>query len=1175
MDKLKKMIPGVSLSLLGWPRVEQGGEDRTRQIKYRKGLALLGYLAVHGGVRHSRERLAELLWPALDLVAARTNLRQVLNNLGRVLNHPAELLQKDAAVAGLFPGADTWMDIDLLADGAVDRLARETPEARSWRLNCLEPRVGTLGEEFLAGLQLTDTPEFDEWLDAMRMHYQTRSILLLERLCTLQRVEGRLTEAVSTARRLVSLGPFNEAHHQQLMSLLAESGDASGALEVFAELRRRLETEMGVLPGPTLLALRERIARRLDNCSASLQETGGAEVRQLSLLYCTSEALQDDEADRLFAESMQAAVKRRGGMVISGVGRGVLAVFGMGDSTERASQRAVLAARDLLPGGICPVVHLPRIGISAGRVLLRPAPGGPHLAGEIPDLAKLIGWSAQPGEVLVSEAVAHHAGEWFSFESAGERVFPGLEGGQPLYRLAGASAIPRSVPIPLAGRQQELEQLLACWEEACAGRPSLVILRAPAGVGKTRLAGELALQVAGLGGRVRRIRCALEHQHQPLAALLAELEGEASELPGKREMSGESSKSEIFARLIAQLQAETETTPLLLLVDDMHWSDLATRELLGLLAREMDQQRLLLVLTTRPEVSLEYPGARVRRIDLEPLAEPESLGLIDAHDPEQRLEASERREIAAACAGIPLFIECQVKSRLEGRHYQFSITEALQGELDCLGTHKRVLHVAAVLGNRFERRHLEALLPDADLPGALARAVGRRLVETPSAEVCVFRHALIRDAAYESVPVSRRKSLHEAVAHLFMAEAGAPDEIARHFTAAGCRDEAAAWWIKSGDEDMAREFAADAMSSYRQALELLQSAGVRQDGAAVRRVRMRLGYAAQVAEGYGSPLTYQLFLEMVTEIEASPEPDPGLLFAALCGCYMGSSSFGRDDGLRIARRLEGLARTEAERLMVCFALGNTLLWRGDFVEAAVWQRRGIELASRLPSQERLRYGVDDLAVTCRANLCWTLWFLGDEAGACAMAAEALREARKEGRAHGLCFALSFAVGLHWFRGDGPQVERLAGEALVLARQYRFPLWEGINSLFLLGSRARACVIDDKQPLFEAAALMQQAIPGRAQTCRWIVARALLDQGEWEEGEKLLDVALAEAPGQEEQYCQSDLLRLKGICLARRGQTGEAGDHGRQAVALARTQGATGLLDLFARLAAPLPVAESP
>ena len=76
-------------------------------------------------------------------------------------------------------------------------------------------------------------------------------------------------------------------------------------------------------------------------------------------------------------------------------------------------------------------------------------------------------------------------------------------------------------------------------------------------------------------------------------------------------------------------------------------------------------------------------------------------------------------------------------------------------------------------------------------------------------------------------------------------------------------------------------------------------------------------------------------------------------------------------------------------------------------------------------------------------------------------------------------------------------------------------------------------------------------------------RALLDQGEWEEGEKLLDMALAEVPFQEEQYCLADLLRLKGLCLQHRGHAPEAGEHGRRAAALAEEQGAAGLLGLFA------------
>lgn len=1153
----------LTLAMLGRPRVVRNGIDLTRRIKYRKAVALLGYLAAHAGIWLQRERLADLLWPELDLASARTNLRQVLANLGSLLNDDsAEVLQKVGDSVALIPHPEVQIDIALLSDAVLDRVAADALENRAWRERQVEPWATALGEEFLDGLDLSDALEFSEWLRAKRVQFRSRGTLLLEYLCQAQRADGRLPEAIASARLLADLSPLDENRHGLLMSLLAESGDEAGALEVFAALEHRLKADMGVGPGGRLIALRGdilgRIQRRKEQ--SSLGGRQAPEVRLAAVLFCVSDLLRDDEAGHYFAEWASALVKARGGIVVSVLGRGLLAVFGLDGKAEGITWRALLAAREISESARNGQSAPPSIGICTGRVLLRSTEGGLHIGGDIPDIARFIGWSAAPGEIRACEAAAQQVRDRFRFELLGEQTFLGLEGCHKVYRWLGEANAAEAAYAPLSGRREELARLAACWDEAAAGQARIAVLRAPAGLGKTRLASELMERVAELGGQVRRIRCSLEHQHEPLAAVLAALAGALKYGVGERP-----SKSAVFADLVVLLNAEAEQAPILLVVDDLHWSDLATRELIAHLARSLTRQRLLMVLTVRPEVDLDYPGGMAQTIDLAPLDDSASLSLVEAHDPGGALTAEERADIVATCGGIPLFIERLVKSRLEGGHHQLSITELLQSELDRLGGHKTVLHAAAVLGNRFERRHLMALLPDADVPVALTRALGRRLVDSVSAQTCAFRHALIRDTAYQSLPASRRRQLHERAAHLLMQEKTvAPEEVARHFTAAGCHGQAVDWWIKAGEADMACEFAADAMASFQQALDLLSAAGPAADKSLQRAVRMRLGYAAQVAEGFGSPLTWQLFRDMLAEIEAAPESDPSQLFSALCGCYMGSSSFGKDEGLIIARRLQALARTDAERLMAAFALGNTLFWRGDFEEALAWQRQGIALAAQVPFQDRIRYGVDDPAVTCRAINCWTLWFLGQDDAACAMADEAVTVARKGRAAHAQCFALVFAASLQRCRDDVAKTAALAGEALALAKQYAFPLWEGVASLYLLWAQARAGAMSDPSPLFGAAALLQQAIPGRLTTSRWIVASALIEHGDWQEAERLLDTALREVEFQEEQYCLADLLHLKGLCLDRQGLAPQGDEHRRRAIALAQRQGASGLLAAWGR-----------
>lgn len=1146
---------GIVLNLLGRPSLFHNGEDLTGQIKYRKGIALLGYLAANAGTWFSRERLADLFWPSLETGAARTNLRQVLNNLSTLLNGAeCQLLQKDGSTVAFIPSAGIRLDISLLSDTVVDRIATGGPDTQLWRQREIEPWTSVLGGEFLANLQLPDTPEFDEWLEAKRMHFSTRAALLLEYICRAQFSERRLAEAVVCARQLTALTPFDDQGNFLLISILAEAGDIPAALEAFGVMQKRLCEEVGVAPSARLVALRDDLLQRINQRevkSLTSPDVGSAEKRYVAALYCAFDEMHDED-ESLF-EKVDAIVCQRGGVVASSVGRGVLAVFGVAGSAERATQRAALAAQEMLSPNSPVAAFAPRIGLCAGPVILRSVDNMPSFSGEIPDLAKLIGWGAEAGEILASEVAAQLAGELFSFELVSEHSFHGFRDKHRLYRLTGLAGTNNSTATPLIGRENEMSLLRACWKQAAESQERIAVLYAPPGMGKTRLAGELGNWVESQGGRVRRIQCRLEHQYQPLAAVLAEIGDQL-----KDATDGPQSKSEIFEAVIAQLVRETKQLPTLLWVDDLHWADLTTRELLALLVRRLESKKVLLVVTTRPGVVVDYPSRITQTFELAPLSQAASLAMIAAYDRDNSISERERADLAATCAGIPLFIERLVRGHLEGGLHRLSITKTLQGELDSLGGDRRVLHAAAVLGERFERRHLASLVPDADIVSALARAAGLNLVSSLSDGTCAFCHALIRDAAYESLTSSRRRLLHERIARIFANDPEiSAEEIALHYSAAECRHEAVEWWIKAGDQAMQREFAADAMASYQKALD--QFNGAIAEEALVRSIRMRLGYAAHVAEGYGSSLTYRLFAEMAAEIEGLKDYDSGELFSALAGCYMGGSSFARDEGLKIATRLHELAHTDSERLMAFFALGNTLFWLGDFNAAEEWQRKCMALGEIVSFKERIRYGVDDPIVTSCAFNGWTLWFLGKDELACTKADEAITLARKGKRAHTLCFALVFAACLHWYRNDVSKVAELASEALSLAKEFGFPLWEGGASLLLLWAQAASGEMAETGGLFGAALMLQQALPSRVTTSRWIVIYALLEMNEWGEAEKLVDIALREVEFLEEQYCVGDLLRIKAKCLEKRALFAEAQEFYSQGLALAKQQGAKGLI----------------
>ena len=1197
----------LSLILLGKPQILWAGEDRVKQIKYRKGLALLGYLAAHAGLWQPREKIADLFWPDLDLAAARTNLRQVLNNLTSVLNISPTLspLEKDDKGVVFHLLDDISLDSTLLSDAVLNRIVTDDPAGRNWREKEVEPRLNSLGGEFLEGLTLADTPEFDIWLETARIGYRAKTVFLLDQVCKAQQEEGRLGAAIATARRLMALVPLDEEHAARLMTLSADSGDVHAALEVYETLRGQLESELGTVPAQALVDLKERLESKADRYQVRSATALMPEMRWLVALYCNFRLSPEDIVNGVEdVARVHTIVQQRGGWVVATAGRGLLAAFGFGGAVEKAAERAFLAANDIISSATATIP--PGVGVAAGHVLFRTVADVPHLLGDVPDLATLIGWSAAPGEVLATAICARQAGEAFQFHILEEREFSGIEGKQSLQRLVGMPPVPGDAPVPrdtpFAGRREEMAALHGLWQEVCAGQSRITVLRAPAGMGKTRLAGELAQWVTEQGGAYHRIICRFERQHQPLAPILAGLEhfvgllpeddiqGRTDKivrfigqhLPGLGRESVDAlvalvgsdnglpedpllSKSTIFAAIIELAENLVAQGPTLLIIDDLHWADLATQELLSLFIKGLKQQKLLLAITTRPEVALDCPVALTQVFDLAPLAESDALSLVQALDGSNEIPAAERARIAAS-GGVPLFLEHMVKGWREGEHHLLPIAELLQSELDRLGPAKDVLRAAAVLGNQFNRQTLVDLMPGANVAAALSRAIAQRLVEATGGGVFSFHHALIRDSVYASLPFPQRKALHERVARMFLLQGfQAVEDIARHFSAAECWQEAAEHWGKAGISAMAREFASDAVVCFQEALSMLAKQGKDEDDPFVLSVQMRLGYAAQVAQGFGSPLAYQLFNAVAARIEAQPAigaENRRALFAALSGCYMGGSSQGKVEGLNIARRLESLAEAEQERLMVCFALGNSLFWRGDLQEARRWQQQGIVLSELIPAQDRIRFCVDDPAVTCRSFLSWNLWFLGEEAAAIAMAQDAVTQARKGRRVHALCFALTFAVAMHWCRGSVEDVVRFGSEALALAKKYGFPLWEGVNSLFLLWAQARSGGLSDTTPLFAAAKMMQEAYQAGITTSRWIAVHALMEQEAYREAEELLDVTIREAGDNEDQYCLADLFWIKARCFALRGQDGQALMYEVQARELAKMQQAKGLLARF-------------
>ena len=258
----------LSVYLLGERRLLDGPHDISASIQYRKAWALLGYLAVEAGRKHSREYLAELLWPALAPAAARTNLRQVIANLNRVFaaHGASALFQASREEVGLYPQAGVAID--------VHRLERASGLAEGPELLALEDWAAGFSSEFLGGLLLDDCPEFEDWLQPTRARLGSAATRTLRRLLDAQQSAGLDRQAIVTARRLSMLNPWDEACLRQLMTVLAADGQYEEALTTFEQLRSNVLAELGSSPSLPTVALRDAIQAALDGVATGLSVAG-------------------------------------------------------------------------------------------------------------------------------------------------------------------------------------------------------------------------------------------------------------------------------------------------------------------------------------------------------------------------------------------------------------------------------------------------------------------------------------------------------------------------------------------------------------------------------------------------------------------------------------------------------------------------------------------------------------------------------------------------------------------------------------------------------------------------------------------------------------------------------------------------------------------------------------
>ncbi|MCY1073347.1 protein kinase domain-containing protein [Archangium lansingense] len=950
------------------------------------------------------------------------------------------------------------------------------------------------------------------------------------------------------------------------------------------------------------------------------------------------------ELETAFHEACAEVIERHGGSVALSVGGEVLACFGCPQGREEDAERAVHAGLQLArwPWDTVqrqlPHLSLSGLSVRTGIHTDLIAVGGRALQGEAPKVAAWLAQQASPGRVVIGDTSWKLVRGAFDTEPLGFHAFERLSGpvGLNVHRVLGkrevASRFDRTLGAgrlsPLVGREREREQLLALWEGARHERGAFVLLSGEAGIGKSRLIQELCEQVAREPALLLRVQCWFRSSTRaphPAAELLQEVVHFSPEDPPPQrlrkleERLGEMGLSEEDAHLMGQFlslpipedapvhqlmpeQRKRRTfeavmhillhkaryeTPVLLVVEDLHWASSTQLEFLGFLLERVRRERMLVVLSTRPELRPDWPLRDwFHVLDVERLPAGLARTLVEevAHDHELPAETVQR--LVHRTDGIPLFIEEMTRMVLEGgpeASIPVTLHELLLARLDLLPSRQKALaQLCAVVGRDFSRALLAALLEreDTTLERELAGLVEAGLLqeeEGAEAPGYRFRHALIQEAAWQSLSRGTRRKHHRHIARVLeerFPQVGEekPEVLAHHYTEAGEVEPALRHWLRAGQLANQRWALQEAVSHLTLALKLLPGLpDARQRLRMELRVSSALSIPLAYLHGYGSPAMErlsqrcrELFLQPGEEVPLNELSSWGMLAYAFA---RGENAWILPLGGRFLE--EGERRNDPEVLSVGHRLLATPLFlqgrlreaRAHIEQAVACARLDVEAP---PGRIAPHWTDPKTTALALAGIIYSVEGHPGRARSCGQ--RALELAEHIGQVHTTAYALTYTAIASHFRHEPEDALRLADQSLALQgeRGYWFWFWH-LWAVMVRGwalselGRGREALGPMRRELESCRA---QGIRAELSHCFGLLASVHLRLGETGEGLEALREALTEMRSTGERFFEPELFRLHGELLRAQGKRRKARTRFLHAIDLAANRGA-GLFELRA------------
>ncbi|OJH38972.1 hypothetical protein BON30_22450 [Cystobacter ferrugineus] len=867
----------------------------------------------------------------------------------------------------------------------------------------------------------------------------------------------------------------------------------------------------------------------------------------------------------------------------------------------------------------------------------------PSIQGEAPRVALWLARQAAPGTANLSENTCLGARGNFVTEPLGPRDFSSAVGTVRMDVHRVLSERPETTRFgrartrgltPLVARSDEMRQLVARWEGSRKGQGTVVLLSGEAGIGKSRLIQELCEYVVREGERCVSSQCWPQFSRSafhpvlewvvhllglepavPPASRWARLEevlktldlplpegllllGQFLALPPREDLpplllSVEQQRERtlhtlatFLLRLSARLPGRNGPGGLLLILEDLHWADPSTLQLLTLLQERIELGGMCLLLSTRPGLRLSWrrhPG--FHRLALDRLAQEDTAEMVrrltqnQSSLPEETLEFLVRQT-----EGNPLFIEEMTRmvlsrtapggeARLVGP-LPVTLQELLLARLDLLSEEQKELAwKGAVLGRSFTLGHLAALCPERDvtsLRGDLAELVeeGLLLSKGDDAEPHYeFKHALIQEAAYESQLKLRRRLYHHQVANLLEHPASGtvtapPELIAHHYTRAGELEPAIRFWAQAGELALWRSAFEESVAHLEEALGLFKRLP-----RAARRIEeelqllVLLGQALIATRGYSAPEVDRLYAR-ISESLQEVRDIPILVAACRSLFFQNMMRLSFPSALKLSAQIVSQGqRVHVPQLLVVGRLmgGMNHFMQGHVAEAqemlgeAVAQGdteeeldpRSLGLLEVEPLAMAMAFGAVSCIIRC------------EQQQGLQLMNRAIRRAERLGHPHTSLLTYEMAAMLHWIRFDAHLMLEAANKALAIFDQGLFPTWEGWApalrgwALLELGRRQEGydLLLRDLERQKQAGAEIGQTFF----SC--LLAHARLRMGLISEGLTAATEGLAWGTRTGDHLEDPELHRLRGELLMRDGEAAKAQSEFQEAIRIAHQSGA--------------------